>query len=151
MTHRLVPSLFLSVIMTGACAEEAPAPRPEPRQERARPASGREPTLEDWLPPGQAASPHGPASPHGATPPAAPGGGVVRGTVSETMSSGGYTYMHVDTTDGPVWVAATQREVEVGATVQARGMVMRDFRSNTLNRTFDQLMLASAVEVVAAE
>jgi len=83
--------------------------------------------------------------------PAMPGlGGMVRGTVTETMDSGGYTYLLVDTTDGPIWVAASQREVIVGTTVQASGAVMPSFRSNTLNRTFEQLMLASSVEVIPA-
>lgn len=152
MTHRYAVLVFLAAISFGGCAEEEPTSRrPEPRERSARAPGEREPTIEDWLPPQERSAARRPAAPHGATPPAPPGGGVIRGMVTETMSSGGYTYMHVDSSDGPIWVAATQREVEVGATVQAQGMVMNGFRSNTLDRTFDRLVLASAVEVVAAE
>ena len=77
-----------------------------------------------------------------------PGGTMVQGTVTETMDSGGYTYLNVRTSTGPIWVATSQRVIEVGATVQTSGMVMRGFRSNTLDRTFDQLILTSTVEVL---
>ena len=80
---------------------------------------------------------------------APPGAGPYAGTVTETMNSGGYTYMLVDTPDGPVWVATSEREMSVGVHVSASGMVMQGFHSNTLDRTFDRLVLASNVEVTA--
>ncbi|MCA9572924.1 MAG: hypothetical protein KC656_34040, partial [Myxococcales bacterium] len=82
----------------------------------------------------------------------APTGGAPQyaGTVAESMDSGGYTYMRLDTSSGPVWIAATEREVSVGAHVAASGMVMRGFHSRTLDRTFDQIVFASAVEVTPA-
>jgi len=67
------------------------------------------------------------------------------------MDSGGYTYMRVETSTGMVWVATTQREMAVGATVQASGMMMQGFRSNTLDRTFDRLVLATTVDVTPAD
>ncbi len=148
--------VFVAVLFGCAEAEREPAPPAPP------PASGRSATLADWLPPGAAGSANAvpghatppPGAPHAAAPAAgsapAPGGQLVQGRVTETMNSGGYTYMHVETPSGLIWVASVQREVAVGATVQARGMVMQGFRSNTLNRTFDRLVLATTVEVTAA-
>lgn len=72
---------------------------------------------------------------------------AIQGTVTETMNSGGYTYMQLETDDGPVWIAGTQREIAVGDRVTASGSVMHDFHSNTLDRTFDRLVLASDVRV----
>ena len=64
--------------------------------------------------------------------------GMVRGTVLETMDSGGYTYALLDTGQDQRWVAALQTPVAVGDVVQTdAGMIMTDFTSNTLDRTFD--------------
>jgi len=65
--------------------------------------------------------------------------GTLAGTVTETVDSGGYTYVHVDCGDGEmIWAAAPQREVAVGAAVTiSTGMPMKDFHSDTLDRTFD--------------
>ena len=64
--------------------------------------------------------------------------GMVRGTVLETMDSGGYTYAFLDTGQDQRWVAALQTPVAVGDVVQTdAGMIMTDFTSNTLDRTFD--------------
>lgn len=159
MKARTLLLLVLSVSAVG-CDEperhEAPAVAP--------PASEGHARLEDWFPPADETagavtptpappSPHGGGgSPHGggAPMPAAAGGPQYAGTVAETMDSGGYTYMRLDTSSGPVWIAATERGVSVGAHVTASGMVMRGFYSRTLDRTFDQLVLASAVEITPA-
>ncbi|MFK7986699.1 MAG: hypothetical protein AB8I08_11800 [Sandaracinaceae bacterium] len=90
-------------------------------------------------------------APSNAPSPAPPGGAMVRGTVTETIAAAGYTYMHVTTTDGEVWVAALNPDAEEGATIEASGMVMQNFRSGALDRTFEQLVLASAVRRVEAE
>ncbi|MFQ5423118.1 MAG: nucleotide-binding protein [Phycisphaerae bacterium] len=97
----------------------------------------------------------GPESPPAVatTPPAAPPAVAaspqpLRGTVRETMDSGGYTYMRVDTDHGQAWVAATQMKVAVGDTVTLAGaMPMKDFHSNTLDRTFDEILFAASAVV----
>jgi len=96
-----------------------------------------------------APAPAPPADGAGAAPPSR-GAAVVEGPIRETMDSGGYTYMRVDGDSGTMWVAASQREVAVGSRARATGMVMQGFHSNTLDRTFDQLMLASDVTVTPA-
>lgn len=80
--------------------------------------------------------------------PAAPAVAVT-GTVTETMSTGGYTYVRVDTGDRQLWAAAPQFEVAVGDTVSIPpGMAMNNYRSKTLDRTFDEVLFVGHVSVV---
>ena len=73
--------------------------------------------------------------------------GTVRGTVLETMDSGGYTYVLIDNDRDTRWVAGRQIAVTVGDVVQAsQGMAMSQFESKSLNRTFDVVYFAGAME-----
>jgi len=70
--------------------------------------------------------------------------GTLTGKVLETMDSGGYTYVLLETASGKKWVAAPKTVVTVGQTASfAPGMVMRNFKSETLNRTFDEVVFSS--------
>jgi len=70
------------------------------------------------------------------------------GTVLETMNSGGYTYIKVDTGDGEIWAAAPQFAVEAGDRVSmAAGLPMEGFRSKTLDQDFDVLYMVDSVTV----
>ncbi len=72
--------------------------------------------------------------------------GSLSGKVLETMDSGGYTYVLLATEDGERWVAAPKTVITVGQTAAfASGMVMRDFKSETLGRTFDELVFSSGL------
>ncbi len=65
------------------------------------------------------------------------------GTVLETMDASGYTYMNLDTGDQQVWVAIPQSEVSKGDKVSVvEGMEMKDFRSNSFNRTFASIIFS---------
>lgn len=65
------------------------------------------------------------------------------GTIIETMDASGYTYMLVETGAGQSWVAIPATTVEKGATVNYyEGMVMKNFTSKTLNRTFDAVVFS---------
>ncbi len=87
--------------------------------------------------------------PGSAVPPVAPkappaGGTAVTGTVLETMDSGGYTYLKLKTASGEVWAAVPQAAVQVGQRVSLGGVSpMRGFTSNTLNRTFDEILFGT--------
>jgi len=73
--------------------------------------------------------------------------GMIRGTVLETMDAAGYTYVLLDTAEGPWWVAAQQAPVAVGDTVQAqKGMPMQNFTSQSLNRTFEVIYFSGALQ-----
>ena len=77
--------------------------------------------------------------------------GMVRGTVAETMNSGGYTYVLLENSDQHHWVAGPATAVQVGDVLQAStGMAMTDFSSNSLNRTFDVIYFAGALQNLSA-
>jgi hypothetical protein len=74
--------------------------------------------------------------------PAAP----VTGKVLETMDASGYTYLNVQTEAGNMWVAVNQSTVEVGEEVAfINGMVMQNFFSKTLDRTFPEIIFSSGL------
>ncbi|MCK5540542.1 MAG: DNA-binding protein [Deltaproteobacteria bacterium] len=85
-------------------------------------------------------------NPAGSVEKSRPATGSLAGKVLETMDSGGYTYALLATEDGDKWVAAPKTVVKVGQTAAfAPGMVMRDFKSETLGRTFAELVFSSGL------
>ena len=63
---------------------------------------------------------------------------ILRGTVQETINASRYTYIQLLSDDGNLlWAAVPQVVVEKGATVSiAESLVMKNFESKTLGRTF---------------
>jgi hypothetical protein len=67
----------------------------------------------------------------------------ITGTVLETMSGAGYTYVQLDTADGPLWAALPESTVTVGETLALEpGMVMNDFHSKAFDRTFTAIIFS---------
>src|SRR5262249_13955104 len=92
--------------------------------------------------------------------PVPPGGAVaghgvptsITGKVVETMNSGGYTYVLVDSGAKKIWAAAPQFPVAVGdQVVVPEEMPMRDYHSKTLGRTFDLVYFVSEVQVAGGQ
>ncbi len=76
-----------------------------------------------------------PAAPSSPTPSATPGGKVL-----ETMNSGGYTYAKLGLNGKEAWFAGPETELAVGDVITVgEGMAMKNFKSNTLNRTFEEI------------
>jgi|AMFO01.1.fsa_nt_gi hypothetical protein len=79
------------------------------------------------------------------------------GKILETMNSGGYTYVKLETDQGEIWAAGPETEgLQVGDQVVLAGaMLMKDFQAKSLDRTFDQIYFASGIhrpgEATAAE
>jgi hypothetical protein len=68
------------------------------------------------------------------------------GTVAETMNSGGYTYILLQTKANMFWVAIAETKVEVGQNVVlAPGMEMIDFKSKSLDRTFKSIIFSQGL------
>jgi len=89
--------------------------------------------------PGNAAKP-------GASQPPANAPVAMKGTVVETMNSGGYSYVCVESGGQKQWAAMPATQVKVGDEVAvAPGMVMRNFTSKTLNRTFDSIIFSQGL------
>jgi hypothetical protein len=67
----------------------------------------------------------------------------VTGKVLETMDAGGYTYLNVETAAGAKWIAVNQAAVEVGEEITFMdGVVMQNFFSKTLDRTFPEIVFS---------
>lgn len=70
------------------------------------------------------------------------------GVVTETMEAGNYTYVQVDLGDHEIWAAAPRFEVAVGDTVtMPPGAPMKDFHSDTLDRTFETIYFVGRIDV----
>lgn len=68
----------------------------------------------------------------------------VAGTVTEVLASGGYTYVNLATTAGPVWAAFPTMPVTVGQNLTlVPGYEMRNFSSTSLNRKFERIIFSS--------
>jgi hypothetical protein len=77
-----------------------------------------------------------------------PGAGAIAHTaeVLETMSSAGYTYVRVQEEGRAYWIALPQTSVEVGEKISFfEQMLMENFTSPTLNRTFDRILFVEAI------
>lgn len=62
------------------------------------------------------------------------------GKVIETMDSGRYTYVCLEKNNKKTWVAVYKMKVVLGEDMSFKpGIEMVNFRSNTLNRTFDRI------------
>ena len=64
-------------------------------------------------------------------------GGVFIGRLAETFDAGGYTYVRLDTDNGPVWAAGPLTAINKDDNVSFIGRVaMTDFYSKSLKRSF---------------
>ena len=89
----------------------------------------------------QTKAPAAPAQPAAKAASKAPGvmvkGARITGTVVETMNAGSYTYVGVKTSEGQVWAAGPKAGLKVGDAIDVpKGMIMNQFTSKTLKRTF---------------
>jgi len=73
------------------------------------------------------------------------------GTVAETMNSGGYTYVQVDTGSEKFWAAAPEIAVKVGdAVIVPEGMLMENHHSKSLDRDFDKIYFVETIIIPGA-
>jgi len=74
------------------------------------------------------------------------------GTVTETMSTAGYTYVQVDTGKEKIWAAAPEFKIQKGVTVIVPpGTPMTNFQSKTLDRTFDRVWFVPHFQTAQGE
>ena len=65
------------------------------------------------------------------------------GKVVETMDSGGYTYVCLEKDGKKTWLAVPQMKVAKGSEMSFQpGVEMTNFKSKTLNRTFDSIIFS---------
>ena len=70
------------------------------------------------------------------------------GKVLKAQSVGEYTYLHLNTGFKEAWVAATKVEAKPGDMVRVKGgVLMKNFHSKSLDRTFEEIYFANEVSV----
>ena len=72
---------------------------------------------------------------------------ALSGKVLQSMNSGGYSYINLQKKDGEkIWIAVKETKVTVGDQMSfLEGLVMKDFKSATLNRTFDSIIFSNGI------
>ncbi len=71
------------------------------------------------------------------------------GKVLATLDAPGYTYMELANTEKRFWIAAPTTRVKIGDRVRfEQSLVMKNFNSKTLNRTFDQIIFVNSATVL---
>lgn len=71
------------------------------------------------------------------------------GKVLSTLDAPGYTYMELANTEKRFWIAAPTTRVKVGDRIRfEQSMVMKNFNSKTLNRTFDQVIFVNSATIL---
>ena len=79
-----------------------------------------------------------------------PAGAGLKAKVTQTMDSGGYTYVEAANDKGEkVWLALPQTKVAVGDAIEypSDAMPMTNFKSKTLNRTFDKISFVPGIRI----
>ena len=80
----------------------------------------------------------------GAAEKAVPTGDTVKGEVLEVLDANGFTYLRLKTKDGEFWASVTKTAVSKGSEVTVENViVMKDFKSKSLNRTFPVILLGN--------
>ena len=75
-------------------------------------------------------------------------GNTPTGLVKEALSSGKYQFLKLETENGLVWTAVLNENVPLGATVVVSGTsLMRNFRSKTHLRTFEEIWFGTLTKV----
>ncbi len=70
-----------------------------------------------------------------------------QGTVKETMNAAGYTYALVEADGVAIWLAGPETVLSIGQSVVWNGgMAMKDFHSNTLDRTFETIYFVEDIK-----
>jgi hypothetical protein len=76
------------------------------------------------------------------------GANAGQGKVLQSMHASSYTYMQIDIGGKQVWIATNAMAVNTGDTVRWRdAAVMKNFTSNALHRTFDEILFVSYAEI----
>ena len=78
-------------------------------------------------------------------------GAPLKGEVLETVDAGAYTYLRLKTSDGEIWAAVVQAPIRKGAQVTIQDpMLMEQFESKSLHRTFDRIVFGSLADTGVA-
>ncbi|TFH46119.1 MAG: hypothetical protein E4G94_03115 [ANME-2 cluster archaeon] len=69
----------------------------------------------------------------------------ITGIVTQTIDIPGYTLMEISDDTGNIWVVGTSTAIKNGSQITVSGNLNTDFYSNSLDKTFDVLLLANSI------
>ena len=151
-----IVTLMIAALALAGCQDKPKTEAPTNQQAAAALPTGHPPV--GGMPPAAEGKPGMPAEaakggdPHAGLKPMAVPQGVPSktGKVLEVLDGGQYIYLQVQHDDGKkIWVAALPMKVAKGDKVKyADAPALPNFPSKALKRTFDQLVLTQAVEVL---
>jgi len=73
---------------------------------------------------------------------------IVTGNTIETFDSGGFTYVQITTPEASIWAAGPLTPIKKDDKVSfSRNMLMKNFHSKTLNRTFEAIYFVNTFTV----
>lgn len=73
-------------------------------------------------------------------------------TVEQIQKAGDYTYLYVNEDEGSYWIAVSEDNFEKGETLYFSSyLVMNEFQSKELDKTFDQILFVDKVSRVAGQ
>lgn len=134
----IIVILAITALAAAGCQKKEEAPPPQPAAPHGE------------MPPGQmpAQMPQG-GNPHaGLKSMPIPAGVGHKGKVVETMNAAGYTYVQVEENGQKVWLAVMETKVKSGDIVEfPDSPPMINFKSKTLNRTFDKIIFAPGLRI----
>jgi hypothetical protein len=140
-------SLITIIVITAGCSKQNESTQTE--QQAKQPAQAD--TAKPALPPGHPPMTQQPSTQQGQSAMQQPSSqGAGQGKVLNVTHAAGYTYMEIDTGDGKsTWIAANAMRVKEGDTVQWQdAMLMQNFTSKSLHKTFDKILFVSYATVV---
>lgn len=72
-----------------------------------------------------------------------------KGKILEAIQVENYTYVKIDENSKETWIAIPKLEVKVGETIEtSEGIIMKDFKSTTLKRTFPEIIFATKASIL---
>ncbi len=84
-----------------------------------------------------------------AAPPQSAAMSPTEGKVVSSVNASIYTYMELESGNKRFWIAAPTTKVKVGDRVRfVDSMIMENFNSKSLNRTFDRIIFVSSATVL---
>ena len=145
-SSRFVSSLLVLLLGTlaGTACSKGPATPATPNASTPAASSAAPAAPPAAMPAHTTAPPAAPSREAGTE--AAPVSAAASGKVLETMDSGGYTYVRLDTGADRIWAATAPMKVKVGQELTVPlEMPIKNFHSSTLNRDFPLIYFASRV------
>lgn len=72
-----------------------------------------------------------------------------KGKILELIQVENYTYVRINENSKDVWIAIPKIDAKVGDTIEtSSGIIMTDFKSSTLKRTFPEIIFATKASII---